>query len=448
MKKLFLLAIVTGSVLSSCKLEKVTATDDAYATPVEEKRLAKIKQAEEYKKQMEFAAQKEAQKAAEQERINKNPYYQDPSFSGDDYYDHQYASRVRRFHNNVDGAGYYDNYYTNSYYYNQNPAMWGQSIYSTYNWMPSNAFNPNFGVGFSNCWNCPNNGWGYNNWNNGWNNGWGYNNWNNGWNNGWGNNNWNNGWNNGWGYNNWNNGWNNGWGNNNWNNNWGNNNWNNGWGYYNSFDPNSSYQYGPRGAGVGGSNSPRNSFAGMQVPSEFDNVRNQFFNEIQKQQETTPRFTEISKRATSSNNIGNSNSTGSARSNNATNFQTNSSSNENPVINNSPRNGGVRNTNATQDNSNQSNNGGRWTNSSSNDNNNNSSGQGNIRSNSGTPSNTNSGNQNSGRSSNSIWNSGSSGSWNSGSSSEGRSTSGSSGSSGGGRSSGSGGGGRSGGSPR
>lgn len=38
----------------------------------------------------------------------------DYSHYNDDY---EYASRIRRFHNPIDNCGYYDTYYTNSYYY-------------------------------------------------------------------------------------------------------------------------------------------------------------------------------------------------------------------------------------------------------------------------------------------------------------------------------------------
>ena len=52
----------------------------------------------------------------------------------DDYYDYEYASRLRRFNDYNMGYGYYDDYYTNSYWYNYDPYFWGVSIYTGYNW--------------------------------------------------------------------------------------------------------------------------------------------------------------------------------------------------------------------------------------------------------------------------------------------------------------------------
>ena len=69
----------------------------------------------------------------------------------DDYYDYEYSSRLRRFHQPNPGYSYYDDYYTNLYNYNYDPFMWGTSIYMGYNWMwPSYSyFRPgwNFGIG-------------------------------------------------------------------------------------------------------------------------------------------------------------------------------------------------------------------------------------------------------------------------------------------------------------
>lgn len=156
-----------------------------------------------------------------------NNYYYGDYYEDNDY---AYASRIRRFHNNNFGWGYYDPWYTNMYWYNYDPFFWGTSIYAgawpSWGW----------GVGW-NSWNC---GFGWNNW--GWNAGWGCNTW--GWGAGW------NSW--GWGWNNW--GWNNPY--------W--NGYNQGYwngfydglavgGYYNTFDPYSGIYYGHRGsAGTGG----------------------------------------------------------------------------------------------------------------------------------------------------------------------------------------------------
>lgn len=75
-----------------------------------------------------------------------NNYYYDP----DDYYDYAYTARLRRFHTPFIGWGYYDSYYTNSYWYDYNPSSWGVSIYMGYNWWaPSYYYSSPFTWGFS-----------------------------------------------------------------------------------------------------------------------------------------------------------------------------------------------------------------------------------------------------------------------------------------------------------
>jgi hypothetical protein len=172
------------------------------------------------------------------------------NYNSDDYYDYAYSSRLRRFYDPYVGYSYYDPIYTNAYWYDPTPNLWGVSLYTTYNWWAPATFytNPVCYGGFGWGWNRPgwniNIGWGGPScWNYGW-----------GWNNGWG-------WNRPWGYNyGW--GWNDPWGWNNpyaWNNGWGWNNpyaWNNPWAfntglgpvqpfYYNSFESTNHY-YGPR----------------------------------------------------------------------------------------------------------------------------------------------------------------------------------------------------------
>ena len=48
-----------------------------------------------------------------------NTYVTNNYYNEDDYYDYAYASRIRRFHTNVSlSYGYYDGWYTNTYFYN------------------------------------------------------------------------------------------------------------------------------------------------------------------------------------------------------------------------------------------------------------------------------------------------------------------------------------------
>ena len=59
-----------------------------------------------------------------------NTYITNNYYDDDDYYDYAYSSRIRRFHTSVGcGYGYYNDYYTNSYWYDYNPWSYGVSIY-------------------------------------------------------------------------------------------------------------------------------------------------------------------------------------------------------------------------------------------------------------------------------------------------------------------------------
>lgn len=94
-----------------------------------------------------------------------NTYVTNNYYNTDDYYDYSYSARVKRFYDPVNGYGYYDPYYTNSYYYDYNPASWGVSIYLGYNWWaPSYAYYAPFsygGFGISFGWGYPYYGYGY-----------------------------------------------------------------------------------------------------------------------------------------------------------------------------------------------------------------------------------------------------------------------------------------------
>ena len=63
-------------------------------------------------------------------------------YSSDDYYDYQYSSRLRRFHSPGFGFSYYNNYYTNSFWYSSNPLHCGVSIYYGYNFWDPYYYDP------------------------------------------------------------------------------------------------------------------------------------------------------------------------------------------------------------------------------------------------------------------------------------------------------------------
>jgi hypothetical protein len=304
MNRLIFSILFVSLVLASCSsLKKANGIDDdVYASPkeyrAEEARIALQKKQQEEARVKRYNDSINDLRNALMQKDANNPYYQDREFSYDDYYDHEYATRLRRFDNPINGLGYYDNYYTNSYWYNQNPYNYGVSVYNGYGWWGNNynnySYNPS--VMFYQNWGWGNNGgWGNNlGWGNngGWGNnpGWGYN----GYNpyNPYGNSYW-------LGYNQgYNNGYFNGWNGYPYNNGFGNgnpyfgNNYpffnNNGWGYFNMFDNNSRYTYAPRSS-HGGSNSERTSNPGVNGGEYFE----RHISNVVAQQDKAVKFSEI-----------------------------------------------------------------------------------------------------------------------------------------------------------
>lgn len=133
MRTLFIPAIAIGVILSSCSSTKTASTfeDDIYYSSKDPKKPLPPTASSEKEEESRFT------EGAAQSNERKESYYDD-SFDYDDYYDYEYASRLRRFHNPCPGYSYYDNYYTNSYWYTSNPYHYGVSIYMGYNfWGPS-----------------------------------------------------------------------------------------------------------------------------------------------------------------------------------------------------------------------------------------------------------------------------------------------------------------------
>lgn len=150
MKNFLFLGVASVLFISSCKTSQlVPNADDVYTNPSEELKLAKMAQEQKAKQLAEEEQQQAAARAAQKAKDDNNPYYKDPNYNSDDYYDYKYASRINRFSNPLSGAGYYDPYYTNTYTYNQNPAMYGTSIYSSYNYLMPSAQFGNYSTGLS-----------------------------------------------------------------------------------------------------------------------------------------------------------------------------------------------------------------------------------------------------------------------------------------------------------
>lgn len=259
MKNLVVLSSLVLVLLSSCTSQKVgTYTDDVYANPKQDRiEDARIAAAEKQQKETRDKAYNDSLAAIQKAKDDANPYYKDRDFKYDDYYDYEYATRIKRFDNQIYGLSYYDNYYTNSYWYSNNPYNYGVSVYNGYSWWgpsynsysyyPSVSFYSNWGWGSSpyygggyGCYNPYYNPYSsaymqgyYNGYNQGFNNGWyGYPY------NGYGNPYY------GYGYGGWN------------------SPYYNGWGYYNILDLNSGYTYGHRDSHTGG-NSRRVSNPGI-----------------------------------------------------------------------------------------------------------------------------------------------------------------------------------------
>lgn len=130
MKSLSILLIIIFS-LSSCITIETTSSgfkDEIYYS------------ADKYD---EVASQEQESKNSVAEDMQVESYDSDSEqdftdeYSSDDYYDYQYSARLRRFHGPSFGFNYYNNYFTNSFWYSNNPYHCGVSIYYGYNfWDP------------------------------------------------------------------------------------------------------------------------------------------------------------------------------------------------------------------------------------------------------------------------------------------------------------------------
>ncbi len=152
MKKLTIIFIGAALALVSCKdqtdgLASVPA-DDVYYNPAKEHKPNVPPAPEQYVDQKQNQQyDPNAGKIGATAADKNNPYYKDPNFNYDDYYDNAYAARIKRFNNPIYGTGYYDSYNTNSYFYNGNASNYGNSIYNNYGnggygyYSPSNSFN-------------------------------------------------------------------------------------------------------------------------------------------------------------------------------------------------------------------------------------------------------------------------------------------------------------------
>ena len=290
MNKLVLISSLIIVLISSCATQKTTTynnDDDIYANPTEDRkeeaRLAVINKQQQDIADKRYSDSLAQIKMAQKVKDDANPAYKEREFKYDDYYDYEYATRVKRFNNNINGLSYYDNYYTNSYWYTNNPYHYGVSIYNGYSWWGNNynnySYNPQYNFYNNYGWNSyPNYGYnGYNPYNNYNPYGYGLNNsyiagYNAGYNSGYFSGNYNYPYYSYGGYNPYGNGY----------------NYNN-LGYYNALDNNSQYSYGSR-TSHGGGNSHRTSSAGMNTNTDNDSYYNRYASSVAEHQKQAVKF--------------------------------------------------------------------------------------------------------------------------------------------------------------
>lgn len=144
-----ILAMIWG-ITSCSSLKKMSFYDDTDSyVDIKKERQKKMEMWAQQKKQEE-ERQKYVQDsiAKAQENINNNPYYKEPNHNKEDYYDYEYAARLKRFYNPVNGLGYYDNWYTN-------PAFYGAPNYGSSIYMGWGNYSPYLGLGYSYTWGNP-----------------------------------------------------------------------------------------------------------------------------------------------------------------------------------------------------------------------------------------------------------------------------------------------------
>lgn len=156
MKTLAAFAIVISLFLASCSTtyDASAPYDEVYAVPGSSKVVAT---------ERVTVTTQPVETTTEYEGDYYSPEYRsataenEEEFNPDEYYDYEYSSRIKRFHEPNVGFDYYNNYYTDVYYYTGNPAYYGTSIYSGYGCGPSLYL----GLGYSWGWGSIGYGWGY-----------------------------------------------------------------------------------------------------------------------------------------------------------------------------------------------------------------------------------------------------------------------------------------------
>jgi len=135
MKAINILIFSTFIFLSSCITIETTSSgfkDEIYYSSED---YSKVAQQEE-QELADYNEQNSEYNDSENEEVYTDEY------SYEDYYDYGYSARLRRFHGPSFGFGYYNNYFTNSFWYSSNPFHCGVSIYYGYNFWDPYYYDP------------------------------------------------------------------------------------------------------------------------------------------------------------------------------------------------------------------------------------------------------------------------------------------------------------------
>ncbi len=143
-KSLGIAWLISAAILAtSCGSTFMVAADDVYGTvPTRE-------QEWQYRQQAQAEAYPEA---GGMDELSYASAQATDTFNYDNYYDYEYTSRLRRFHDDdYLSDDYYSDYYTNYYWYDSDPYYYGTSIYLGYNWWypPYTCYRPGWYLGFS-----------------------------------------------------------------------------------------------------------------------------------------------------------------------------------------------------------------------------------------------------------------------------------------------------------
>jgi|GEM_PF-3278248 len=91
-------------------------------------------------REAEAAARRQQQQAQQAQQQEFHYFYEEPVVRGlsmEDYHDFMFSSRIRRFHSGFFMPSYFDNFYTNMFFFNGNPMYFGTSIhFGTSWWVP------------------------------------------------------------------------------------------------------------------------------------------------------------------------------------------------------------------------------------------------------------------------------------------------------------------------